>query len=156
MSKTKKIVILSSMIALLAVTAVFNFVLSGTTVSDGSVSTSYFTEYKSQRSSSRNEQILQLDKIIAESNEESEVKETALVQKLQLTSLTEKELRMENLIKAYGYEEVVVTMNLDSPNVNVIVKSDNFSQDDAIKIYSILTKDNTVDAENINIIPYLW
>ena len=155
MSKTKKIVILSSMIALLAVTAVFNFVLSGTTVSDGSVSTSYFTEYKSQRSSSRNEQILQLDKIIAEANEESDVKETALVQKLQLTSLTEKELRMENLIKAYGYEEVVVTMNLDSPNVNVIVKSDNFSQDDAIKIYSILTKDNTVDAENINIIPYL-
>ena len=155
MSKTKKIVILSSMIALLAVTAVFNFVLSGTTINDGSVSTSYFTEYKSQRSSSRNEQILQLDKIISESAEESEIKETALVQKLQLTSLTEKELRMENLIKAYGYEEVVVTMNLDSPNVNVIVKSDNFSQEDAIKIYSILTKDNTVDAENINIIPYL-
>ena len=101
MSKTKKIVILSSMIALLAVTAVFNFVLSGTTINDGSVSTSYFTEYKSQRSSSRNEQILQLDKIISESAEESEIKETALVQKLQLTSLTEKELRMENLIKAY-------------------------------------------------------
>ena len=156
MSRTKKIIILSSMIVLLAVTAVFNFVLSGTTIVDGTTSTSYFTEYKSQRSSSRNEQILQLDKIITESGEDSEVKETALIQKMQLTSLTEKEMRLENLIKAYGYEEVVVTMNINSPNINVVVKDSEFDQTDAVKIYSILTQEDTVDAENINIIPYLW
>ena len=114
MSKKKKIIVLSSMIALLVATAVFNFVLSGSTNVEGVTATSYFSEYKSQRSSSRNEQILQLDKIIAEANEDSEVKETALAQKMQLTALTEQELRLETLIKAYGYEEVVVTMNLSS------------------------------------------
>lgn len=156
MSKKKKIIILSSMIALLAATAVFNFVLSSNTNSyPESTSTAYFSEYKAQRSSSRNEQILQLDKIIAEAEDGSEVKETALTQKMQLTALTEQELRLETLIKAYGYEEVVVTMNLDSPNVSVVVKDTEFDQADAVKIYSVLTQDNEVDAENVNIIPYL-
>ena len=155
MSKTKKVVILSCMIALLAVTAVLNFVLSGSSVNIDSTSTAYFTEYRSQRSSSRNEQILQLDKIIAESGEDLAVKEDALNQKLQLTAITEKELKLETLIKAYGYEEVVVTMNISSPNVSVIVKDAEFDQNDAVKIFNLLVTESNVDAENVNIIPYL-
>lgn len=155
MSKKKKVIILSSMILLLVATAVFNFVLSGTGTVNDIAETSYFSEYKAQRSSSRNEQILELDKIISEAAQDSEVKESALLQKMQLTALTEQELKLESLIKAYGYEEVVVTMNLDSPNVNVVVKDNEFDQTDAVKIYTILTNENTIDAENINIIPYL-
>ncbi|MBR2377375.1 MAG: SpoIIIAH-like family protein [Clostridia bacterium] len=155
MSKKKKIIILSCMIALLAVTAVCNFLLSGDSVYDNTTSTAYFSEYRSERSSSRNEQILQLDKIIAESQEDSEVRETALTQKMQLTMLTEQELKLETLIKAYGYEEVVVTMSITSPNVSVIVKNDTFDQADAVKIYNLLTQETQVDSENINIIPYI-
>ena len=156
MSKKKKIVILSCMIALLSVTAVLNFVLSGGDTYTDSTSTAYFSEYRTQRLTTRNEQILELDKIIAECEEDSELKETALTQKMQLTALTEQELKFESLIKAYGYEEVVVTMSLNSPNVSVVVKDSGFDQTDAVKIYSILTQEDTVDAENINIIPYLW
>lgn len=156
MSKKKKIIVLSSMIVLLAVTAVFNFALSGTQSSNLAESTSYFQEYKAERSESRNEQILQLDKIIQEAGDDLEIKQTALTQKMQLSALTEQELRLESLIKAYGYEEVVVTMNLNSPNVNVVVKDSEFDQTDAVKIYSILTSEKTIDAENINIIPYIW
>lgn len=155
MSKKKKIVILSCMIVLLAVTAVFNFVLSGSSVNVDSTSAAYFTEYRSQRSSSRNEQILQLDKIIAESGDDLAVKEDALNQKLQLTAITEKELKLETLIKAYGYEEVVVTMNISSPNVSVIVKDAEFDQNDAVKIFNLLVTESNVDAENVSIIPYL-
>ena len=155
MSKKKKIIILSCMIALLSVTAVLNFVLSGNDIYTESTSTAYFSEYRTQRLTTRNEQILELDKIIAECAEDSEVKETALTQKMQLTALTEQELKFESLIKAYGYEEVVVTMSLNSPNVSVVVKDSEFDQADAIKIYSILVQDNNIDSENINIIPYL-
>lgn len=155
MSKKKKVIILSCMIALLAVTAVFNFVLSGDSVNIDSTSTAYFNEYRSQRSSSRNEQILQLDRIIAEADEDSTIKADALSQKLELTAITEKELKLESLIKAYGYEEVVVTMNLSSPNVSVVVKDSDFDQADAVKIFNLLTTDTAVDAENVNIIPYL-
>ena len=155
MSKKKKIVVLSCMIALLAATAVLNFVLSGNSVNVDSTSAAYFTEYRSQRSSSRNEQILQLDKIIAESGEDLAVKEEALNQKLQLTAITEKELKLETLIKAYGYEEVVVTMNISSPNVSVVVKDAEFDQNDAVKIFNLLVTESNVDAENVSIIPYL-
>ena len=155
MSKRKKVIILSCMIALLAVTAVLNFVLSGNSVNIDSTSAAYFTEYRSQRSSSRNEQILQLDKIIQDSSDDSAVKEDALNQKLQLTAITEKELKLETLIKAYGYEEVVVTMNITSPNVSVIVKDAEFDQDDAVKIFNLLVTESNVDAENVSIIPYL-
>ena len=155
MSKRKKVIILSCMIALLAVTAVLNFVLSGNSVNIDSTSAAYFTEYRSQRSSSRNEQILQLDKIIQDSSDDSAVKEDALNQKLQLTAITEKELKLETLIKAYGYEEVVVTMNITSPNVSVIVKDAEFEQDDAVKIFNLLVTESNVDAENVSIIPYL-
>ncbi len=155
MTKKKKIIILSSMIALLAITAVCNFLLSGDSSYDSSTSTAYFSEYRSQRSSSRNEQILQLDKIIAESEEDSEVRQTALTQKIELTALTEQELKLETLIKAYGYEEVVVTMSITSPNVSVIVKNDEFEQADAIKIYNLLVSEGEIDSENINIIPYI-
>ncbi len=155
MSKRKKVIILSSMILLLAVTAVFNFVLSSSPNYDATTDATYFSEYKAQRSSSRNEQLLELEKIIEESEDGSEVKQTALTQKLELTSLTEKEMRLESLIKAYGYEEVVVTMNLNSPNVSVVVKDVDFVEADAVKIYSILTQETQVDAENVNIIPYL-
>ena len=156
MSKKKKIVILSCMIALLSVTAVLNFVFSGGDTYTESTSTAYFSEYRTQRLTSRNEQLLELDKIIAESAEDSLIKETALTQKMQLTALTEQELKLESLIKAYGYEEVVVTMSLNSPNVSVVVKDSEFDQADAVKIYNILVQDNNIDSENINIIPYLW
>ncbi len=156
MSKKKKIVILSCMIALLSVTAVLNFVLSGNDAYAESTSTAYFSEYRTQRLTARNEQLLELDKIIAESADDSGVKETALAQKLQLTALTEQELKFESLIKAYGYEEVVVTMSLNSPNVSVVVKDSEFDQADAVKIYNILVQDDNIDSENINIIPYLW
>ena len=63
MSKKKKIIVLSSMIALLVATAVFNFVLSGSSNVEGVTATTYFSEYKAQRSSSRNEQILELDSL---------------------------------------------------------------------------------------------
>lgn len=155
MSKKKKIIVLSSMILLLAVTATLNFVFAGSNNYPESTETAYFSEYRTERSTQRNEQILQLDKIIAESEEGSEIRETAITQKLQLTGITEQELKLETLIKAYGYEEVVVTMGLDSPNVNVVVKNSEFDQSDAVKIYNILVSETDIDCENVNIIPYL-
>ena len=155
MSKKKKIIVLSCMIALLVATAVCNFVLSSSSTYGETTSTAYFSEYRSQRSTQRNEQILQLDKIIAETNADQAAKDSAMQQKVELTKLTETELKLETLIRAYGYEEVVVTMSLNSPNVSVVVKDSDFDQADAVKIYNILVEESNVDSENVNIIPYL-
>ena len=63
MSKTKKIIIMSGLVLLLAVTAVFNFVLAGAATDPGEdvTTANYFTTYRTERNTTRNEELLQLD-----------------------------------------------------------------------------------------------
>ena len=155
MSKKKKIIVLSLMVLLLAVTAVFNFVLAGdSSTSDDTITTAaYFAQYKTERSQSRSEQLVQLDEIIAAEEESSQTKTEALNLKLKLTGIIEDELFLETLIEARGYEDAVVSIGLTSDNVNVIVKDSDFTQDDAVIIYTILSDEVNVDPESVTIVP---
>ena len=60
---------------------------------------------------------------------------------------------LENLIKAYGFEDAVVVIGLKSDNVNVMAKSAELSADDAVVIYSIISEELAVSPENVKIIP---
>lgn len=156
MSKKKKIVILSCMIALLAVTAVFNFVLTTGNVSATetvATSSSYFSGYRTERVNSRNEEIVQLDTILASATPGGDEYNQALQMKIELTKNTENELLLENLIKAYGFEDAVVVIGLESENVNVIVKSQSANEDEAVIIYSIIDEELNISPENVKIIP---
>ncbi len=157
MSKKKKIIILSCMIALLAVTAIFNFVITGepkgTEDTFVSSSANYFTQYRAERYNTRNEELLQLDAIIASANSSNVDVSDAIALKQQLTLITEREMLLENLIKAYGFEDVVVVIGIDSQNVNVIAKTPELTPDDAIKIYTIIQEENLGSPENVKIIP---
>ena len=155
MSKRKKIIVLSCMIALLAVTAVFNFVLTNKEVTtEDAVSTAgYFVQYKTERATSRNEQILQLNEIIGNKSASQEAISQAIDYKLKLTKAMENELRLEYLMKTNGYENVAVTIGTTTDNISVIVQDADLTQDDAIKIYSIVLDNVNVSPENVNIIP---
>lgn len=157
MSKKKKIIILSCMIALLAVTAVFNYVFTTENISLEDTATissaNYFSQYRTERLNTRNEELLQLDEIISVSKSDSTEYSDALAMKIELTEMTEKEMLLENLIKAYGFEDVVVVIGLDSDNVNVIAKSENLTTDDAITIYTIIQEEGIASPDNVKIIP---
>ena len=157
MSKKKKIVVLSCMIALLAVTAVFNFVFTSQRANtDDIVATNagnYFAQYRSERLTTRNEELLQLDAVISTAAEGSAERNDALAMEIDLTENTEKEMLLENLIKAYGFEDAVVVIGLKSDNVNVMAKSAELSADDAVVIYSIISEELAVSPENVKIIP---
>lgn len=157
MTKKKKIIVLSCMIALLAVTAVFNFVLTtNSPVNDNTTvvnSANYFSQYRTERMTTRSEELLQLDAIIASAEVESAQKAEALSMKIELTEMTEKEMLVESLIKAYGFEDVVVVIGLESDNVNVIAKSSELTTDDAILIYTVVSEELSVTPENVKIIP---
>ena len=157
MSKKKKIIVLSCMIALLAVTAVFNFVFTTDNVkSDGTVQTNagnYFSQYRSERLTKRNEELLQLDAVISAATEGSDEKNDALAMKIDLTENTEKEMLLETLIKAYGFEDAVVVIGLNSYNVNVMAKSAELTADDAVVIYTIISEEMSISPENVKIIP---
>ena len=60
---------------------------------------------------------------------------------------------LESLIKAYGFEDAVVVIGLESNNVNVMTKSAELTTDDAIKIYTIISEEISVSPENVKIIP---
>ena len=157
MSKKKKIIILSCMVLLLAVTAVFNFLLAGNTklgTDDEPVSTAaFFAQYKTERSQSRSEQLVQLNEIISAETESTAAKDEALNLKLKLIEIIESELLMETLIEARGYEDAVVSIGLTSNNINVIVKAADFTQDDAVIIYTILVDELDADPTNVTIDP---
>lgn len=156
MSKTKKIIIMSGLVLLLAVTAVFNFVLAGAVAqpeADGVTAANYFTAYRTERNTSRNEEILQLDSIIASSEAGSEVYEEAMALKLQIVGMMERELLLETYIKSVGYSDAVVSIGIDSDNVNVFVNASELSYNDFLAIYNILSEEAGCDPANVNIMP---
>ena len=154
MTKKKKIIVLSCMIALLAVTAVFNFVLTNRETETGVVTTAnYFSEYKTERTTTRNEQLLQLNEIIGSEAATEEAKQEALDMKMKITEAMENELMLEYLMKTHGYSNVAVTIGTTTESVNVIVEDQELDQDDAIKIYTVVMNQLEVSPENVNIIP---
>ncbi len=157
MSKKKKIIILSCMVALLAVTALLNYIFTNntTTIEDAPTSTTagYFTQYRERRLTTRNEELLQIDDIINASAIDSTERADAVALKTQLTEITEKEMLLESLIKAYGFDDVIVIMSLTSDNVNVIANSEEITAEDTIKIYTIIEEENIASPANVKIIP---
>lgn len=158
MSKRKKIIILSSMVVLLAVTAVANFMLTDSNSSDkGTVTTAtYFSEYRAEHASNLSEQILQLDSIINDAESNSAVREEALNTKLKLTENLEKELYLESLIKAKGYPNAIVMIGVESENITVVVEDADFNTDDAVAIYTVMLEEVNASPENVRIIPLAW
>ncbi len=156
MSKTKKIVIMSGLVLLLAVTAVFNFVLAGTISSNadnGVTTANYFATYRNERTTARNEEILQLDSIIEQAEVGSEAYEEAMALKLEIVGIMERELLLETYIKSVGYQDAVVSIGMDSDNVNVFVNAGELAYNDFLSIYNILTEEAGCDPANVNIMP---
>ncbi len=157
MSKTKKIVIMTGLVLLLAVTAVFNFVLAGSVSGDADsgdlTAANYFSTYRTERTTTRNEELLQLDSILASTESGSQTYQDAIALKMQIVEMMEKELLLETYIKSMGYSDVVVSIGFDSENVNVFVNSDGLSHNDFLTIYNMLWTEAGCDPASVNIMP---
>ena len=157
MSNKKKIVIMTSLVLLLAVTAVFNFVLASTstqTSTDGTVTSSnYFTTYRTERTSTRNEELVQLDSVIALYEEGDERYEEATEMKMEIVAAMERELVLENMVKSLGFSDAVVSVSVDSDNVNVFINSSELNYDMALSIYNMMKNETGIVAGNIIIMP---
>ena len=156
MSKKKKIIVMSSLVFLLALTAVLNVLLAQnrSAVGDEVVTTAnYFATYRSERTTTRSEELLQLDSIIALYDETSEEYAEAVAAKMEIVTAMEQELQHETMIKSLGFSDAVVSIGMDSENVNVFINSDELDTDTALSIYDMLRNEAGVDAGNIIIMP---
>ena len=158
MSKKKKIIIMSSLVFLLALTAVLNVLLSTNVIASGNsnaaVTTSnYFTTFRSERSTTRSEELIQLDSVIALYEEDSDKYKEAVNLKLKIVEMMENELMLETLIKSRGFSDAVVSIGMDSDNVNVFVNSNELDYNTAMSIYTMLKDEVGVAPGSIIILP---
>lgn len=154
LTKKKKIIILCVMVALLVITGYLNVVLNnGVINTSGNQITSgnFFSTYRSDRESTRNQQILYYDAIVASASSSADAKTTAQTKKENLIDSMEMELTTEGLIKACGFEDVIIANS--SEMINVIIKSAELTSSEVAKIVSIVKQQTNATIDNITIIP---
>ena len=154
MSNTKKIARMSTLVLLLAVTAVCNFVLAGTRAenADAEVEPDYFASYRADRDSTRSEEFVQLDSVISAYAEDSEEYTAALERKQELVEIMEDELVMETVIKAMGFSDAAVAIG-DTENINVFINSSELTSEMVTKIFYALEVEHQIRDGNIIIMP---
>lgn len=156
MSKKKKIIVMSSLVFLLALTAVLNVLLAKNRVANGDsavATANYFSTYRSERTTTRSEELLQLDSVISLYDEGSEKYTEAVNLKMKIVGIMEKELVLETMIKSKGFSDAVVSIGVDSENVNVFINSNELDRQTALQIYTCLTEEAEIDPLNIIIMP---
>ncbi len=156
MSNTKKIALMSTLVLLLAVTAIFNFVLAGTRSSsvngDASVKVNYFTTYRSERSTKRSEEFVQLDSVISAYAVGTDEHTAAVARKQELVEIMEDELVMESIIKALGFSDAAVVIG-DRENINIFINSDELTAETVTQIFYALEVEHDIRNGNIIIMP---
>lgn len=156
MTKKKKIIIMSSLVFLLALTAVLNVLLvnrNPAANADTVATANYFTTYRSERTTTRSEELLQLDSVIELYEEGSEKYTEAVNLKMKIVGIMEDELVLETMIKSLGFADAVVSIGMDSENVNVFINSQELNMDTALSIYNLLRNEAGVAPTNIIIMP---
>ena len=154
MKKRTKIIIIAVMVLLLGVTGYLNVMLnkSVSNNNDGTTTTSsYFQTYRTDRESTRDQEMLYYDAIIASESSSEEAIKNAEEAKLALIDQMEQELVVEGLIKSKGFADCVVTIS-DS-NVNAVVKAAVLTSGEVAQIVSVIQTELSVGIENIKIIP---
>ena len=149
-SNAKKALVLCCMVGLLVVTGVLNFVLNsqinnstdvGGGTGDGTAVETFFNSHRSNRETARAEEFSYLDAIIKSDSTSETVKASAEKKQVELLEFIEKELVLESIIKAKGFDDAVVTMSTN--NLNVIVnKAELTAQDVAQIVGAMLTETN--------------
>ena len=156
MSKKKKIIIISVMVALLLITGYVNVALNSS-LSDGvstptsTTSENFYATYRAEREATRAQEIQFYDSIIASATSSDEAKQEAEANKLALISQMEKELVTEGIIRGKGFSDAVITSS--DANVNVFVQSAELTSVEVAQIASVVTEQLGVEIDKIVIIP---
>lgn len=110
-----------------------------------------FAAYRTQRVESRAQEIRMLDEMIADNNAAADTMEQARLQKLALVRSMEQETTLEGLLKAKGFEDVLVSAR--SGSITVVIKQESLTSAQATQILEMATRETGEEARNVKIIP---
>lgn len=110
----------------------------------------YFVEARLEKENSRSKALEILNQTAANESFDQDTRQQAQEQILHMASNVEKETVIENIAKAKGYPDISVY--IDGEEVNVLIKKDNFSDEDVAKIKDIVTEQLGISGKNIKIV----
>ncbi|MGI5957958.1 MAG: SpoIIIAH-like family protein [Massiliimalia sp.] len=109
----------------------------------------YFAEAALNKTKARDEAVETVKNILAKTDATEEEINQATAEIVEISKQISDESKIENLIKAKGFEECVVY--LDNDNVSVVVQSDGLTAEQAAQIKNIILAECSVAQENISI-----
>lgn len=109
----------------------------------------YILDMKMTREKQRNELTQELNEMINNPSTSEESRKEASSMKLQIVKDQEKELKIENLLSAKGFEDALVYIS--NGNVNVVVNETKLEKSDAAKVFDLVAEQASVKYENIKL-----
>lgn len=113
-------------------------------------SNEYFAQARLNRQKSRDESIEALKKMLDEAGSDQQKKDKLINDAAILAKTIESEGKIENIIKAKGFSEVMVY--IQSEKVTVIVKTKGLKEAQVAQIKDTVITETDVDPENISIV----
>jgi hypothetical protein len=154
----KKVLVIAGLAILLAVTGVLNWKFAADKKArqqaEGNGGTeqtvSSFADFRTERERVRTQELTSIDSIINNENTDTQTLAEAQKMKLELTDTMEKELLIEGLLKAKGFEDAVITIS--DTAVNVIVKQKDLTKQQVAQVLEIVLREaGDISAENVKI-----
>ncbi len=109
----------------------------------------YFVEYRLSRDKLRAGLVDRLDEIIKNTQTTDDIRAKAQEEIMSIGEISEKELQIEGLVKAKGFEDALVFITNDE--IKVVVSKNELSQQDMVKILDIVKSETKFDSDNIKI-----
>lgn len=117
----------------------------------GDNGSNYFVDYRLGRQRARGQRLEYLREIVNNPSSDPQVRSEAQEAIMAISNNSFLETELENLIKAKGFDDAVVSLKDDS--ANVVVKSENLTTEEAARISDLVARGTGVTEQNIVIIP---
>lgn len=111
------------------------------------------SDFYTDRALLRGDELDRLREIMADEGTPEEIRLAAGRRELALMDRSEKEAAIEAVLTARGYAPVVVTVQSDS--VNVLIKTESLTRQDAQAILDLVMRETGVTGGNVKIIPLI-
>ena len=109
-----------------------------------------FASAKIEKENARSKSLEILNQTAANESFDEETRKQAQERILQMAENVEKEATVENIAKAKGYSQIAVY--IDGTAVDMIVKKDDLSEDDIVKLKEIAAEQLNIGAKDIKIV----
>ncbi|MGV8145056.1 MAG: SpoIIIAH-like family protein [Alkaliphilus sp.] len=114
---------------------------------ESSKSTTFFIESKLHRDKKRSEMISNLNEIINNQLTNENIRTQAQETKMQVILSTEKEMVIENMVVAKGFEDAIVYIS--DQRINIVVNATSLNEKDVAKIVDIVKRETEISIDNI-------